>query len=52
MPTKQNRDESLYGFKKAKPTPEMLGTGMAKRAGQALKDRNKRIEAELKKAGA
>lgn len=35
-----------------KPKPEMLGTGTASRAGQAVSGRKKQIEDALKAAGA
>jgi len=38
--------------KAKKPSPKMLGTGTAKKAAKALKSRQARIRAALKKAGA
>jgi len=32
--------------------PKVLGTGAARKAGDALKNRQKRLEEEMKKAGA
>lgn len=35
-----------------KPSTKILGTGAARKAGDALKNRQKRLEEEMKKAGA
>jgi hypothetical protein len=37
---------------KKKPDPKMLGTGMARKAGEKLKGRKKAIDDKLKKYGA
>jgi hypothetical protein len=36
---------------KPKPTPGMLGTGAASKAGKALKNRKSNVDAAIKKAG-
>lgn len=40
-------DESLSELRNRKPTPEMLGTGGASKAGKALRDRKKRLKEAL-----
>lgn len=35
---------------KKKPSPKMLGTGMARKAGDAIKNRQSRIDAAIDKA--
>jgi hypothetical protein len=46
------KKETSKSKKAKKPTPSMLGTGMARKAGEKLKNRKKSIDEKLKKYGA